>query len=123
MKTRQRTWTKRAATILSLVAVTLPMATTVASAATTTDDLSAHEAPYGYFVDTYQQNTKKNTTQTNNPVVGEMAEFSTYWNNDKAANPVLLGENVGKAAAITQKRTDAEATRSYLTDRRDLRYN
>ncbi|WP_203640273.1 phosphatase PAP2 family protein [Levilactobacillus andaensis] len=123
MKTRQRTWTKRAATILSLVAVTLPMATTVASAATTTDDLSAHEAPYGYFVDTYQQNTKKNTTQTNNPVVGEMAEFSTYWNNDKALNTVLLGENVGKAAAITQKRTDAEATRSYLTDRRDLRYN
>jgi len=55
--------------------------------------------------------------------VGEMAEFSTYWADGKKLNEGLLAQNVAKAADITQHRNDAEAERSYLTDRRDLRYN
>jgi len=109
--------------MVSLAAVTLPLMTTVAQAKTVTDNLAPQAAPYGYFVDTYQANVSKNTTQQNNPVVGEMAEFSTYWADGKKLNEGLLAQNVAKAADITQHRNDAEAERSYLTDRRDLRYN
>lgn len=123
MKMRQRTWTRKAAAMVSLAAVTLPLMTTVAQAKTVTDNLTPQAAPYGYFVDTYQANVSKNTTQQNNPVVGEMAEFSTYWADGKKLNEGLLAQNVAKAADITQHRNDAEAERSYLTDRRDLRYN
>lgn len=123
MKMRQRTWTRKAAAMVSLAAVTLPLITTVAQAKTVTDNLTPQAAPYGYFVDTYQANVSKNTTQQNNPVVGEMAEFSTYWADGKKLNEGLLAQNVAKAADITQHRNDAEAERSYLTDRRDLRYN
>ncbi|WP_125763598.1 phosphatase PAP2 family protein [Levilactobacillus mulengensis] len=123
MKMRTRTWTRKAAAMISLAAVTLPLMTTVAQAKTVTDNLAPQAAPYGYFVDTYQANVSKNTTQQNNPVVGEMAEFSTYWADGKKLNEGLLAQNVAKAADITQHRNDAEAERSYLTDRRDLRYN
>lgn len=123
MKMRQRTWTRKAAAMVSLAAVTLPLMTTVAQAKTVTDNLTPQAAPYGYFVDTYQANVSKNTTQQNNPVVGEMAEFSTYWADGKKLNEGLLAQNVAKAADITQHRNDTEAERSYLTDRRDLRYN
>ncbi|WP_203637982.1 phosphatase PAP2 family protein [Levilactobacillus wangkuiensis] len=123
MKMQQRTWTRKAAAMVSLAAVTLPLMTTVAQAKTVTDNLAPQAAPYGYFVDTYQANVSKNTTQQNNPVVGEMAEFSTYWADGKKLNEGLLAQNVAKAADITQHRNDAEAERSYLTDRRDLRYN
>lgn len=123
MKVRQHPWTQKAAVLLSLAAVTLPLVTTTAQASKRTDDLTAHTAPYGYFVDTYQANVAKNTTPQTNPVVGEMAEFSTYWADGKKLNASLLDQNVAKAADITQHRNDSEAERSYLTDRRDLRYN
>lgn len=122
MKIRQRTWTRKAAAIISLAAVTLPMMTTVAQAKSA-DYLAPHEASYGYFMDTYQANVAKNKTTQNNPVVGEMAGFSTYWADGQKLNPTLLAQNIAKAADITQHRSDAEAERSYLTDRRDLRYN
>lgn len=123
MKIRRRIWTRKTAAVISLAAVTLPLMTTVAQAKTATDNLTPQAAPYGYFVDTYQANTSKNTTPQTNPVVGEMAEFSTYWADGKKLNPGLLSQNIAKAADITQHRNDGEAERSYLTDRRDLRYN
>lgn len=123
MKIRQRIWTRKAAVMISLAAVSLPMLTTVAQAKNEHDDLTPHAASYGYFINTYQANTAKNTTPQTNPVIGEMAEFSTYWSDGQKRNPGLLSQNIAKAATITQHRNDAEAERSYLTDRRDLRYN
>lgn len=121
MKIRQHTWTKRVA-IISLMAVTLPMVTNVAQASSTAA-LAPHKGAYGYFQDTYKQNVEGNTTVQNNPVVGEMSEFSKYWSNGQTLNAPLLKENIDKAAKVTQTRSYAETERSYLTDWRDLRYN
>lgn len=52
-----------------------------------------------------------------------MSSFSTYWSSGQAHDPDILNQNIVQSAIITQHRTDAETTRSYLTDRRDLRYN
>ncbi|WP_367296153.1 phosphatase PAP2 family protein [Levilactobacillus yonginensis] len=122
MKIRQRTWTKRAAAILSLVAVTLPMATNVAQASSS-KDLAPHRAEYGYFIDTYKQNISTYKTASNNPMVGMLSSFSNYYANGKNLEKALMKENIDKAAKITQTRTPAEAERSYLTDWRDLRYS
>ena len=122
MKTRQRTWTKRAAAILSLVAVTLPMATNVAQASTAAQ-LAPQRAVYGYFMDTYKQNVSTYRTASNNPMIGMLSEFSNYYADGKNLDKALMKENIDESAKITQNRTPAEAERSYLTDRRELRYN
>lgn len=111
MKIRQRTWTKRAAAILSLVAVTLPMATNVAQASTTAQ-LAPQRAVYGYFVDTYKQNVSTYKTAANNPMIGMLAEFSNYYADGKNLNKALMQENIDKSAQITQNRTPAEEERS-----------
>lgn len=121
MKTRQRTWTKRAAAILSLVAVTLPMATNVAQASTAAQ-LAPQRAVYGYFMDTYKQNVSTYRTASNNPMIGMLSEFSNYYADGKNLDKALMKENIDESAKITQNRTPAEEERSYLTDRRDLRY-
>lgn len=122
MKTRQRTWTKRVTAILSLAAVTLPLATNVAQASTTAQ-LAPQRAVYGYFMDTYKQNVSTYKTAANNPMIGMLAEFSNYYADGKNLNKALMQENIDKSAKITQNRTPAEEERSYLTDRRDLRYS
>lgn len=122
MKIRQRPWTKRAAAIISLVAVTLPLATNVAHASTAAQ-LAPQRAIYGYFMDTYKQNVSTYKTAANNPMIGMLAEFSNYYADGKNLNKALMKENIDKSAQITQTRTPAEEERSYLTDRRDLRYS
>ncbi|WP_125544552.1 phosphatase PAP2 family protein [Levilactobacillus lindianensis] len=131
MKNRHRHWARKAATALSLVAVTLPLVTTVttahASHKTKQPDLAKliapHKAGYGYFVDKYQQNTGDFTTPTTNPVIGLVDEFSTYWtHNQEPLNKPLLDLNIEKSAAITRNRTAVDAERSFLTDQRDNRY-
>ena len=121
MKIRQRTWTKRAAAILSLVAVTLPMATNVAQASTQAQ-LAPQRAVYGYFMDTYKQNVSTYKTASNNPMIGLLSEFSNYYADGKILDKDLMKENIDKSAKITQNRTPAEEKRAYLTDRRNLRY-
>lgn len=122
MKMNQHSWLQRVLISVSVAVVTLPIAIQGAQAKTT-DNLMPHEAAYGYFIDHYRQNVTGHTTPQNNPVVGEMSTFSTYWSNGQAHDPDILSQNISQAATITQQRTDSEATRSYLTDRRDLRYN
>lgn len=121
MKTRQQTWTRKIAAMISLAAITLPMVTTSAQAST--DDLSNHPGVYGYFIDTYQQNVGQNKTPETNPVIGEMSGFAKYWANGQKLDPDMLASNISQSAKITQQRTHAEEERSYLTDVRDLRYN
>lgn len=122
MKTNQHSWFQKALVTVSIAVVTLPFAIQSAQAKTT-DELAPHAAAYGYFVDHYRQNIAGHTTVQNNPVVGEMSSFSTYWSSGQAHDPDILNQNIVQSAIITQHRTDAEATRSYLTDCRDLRYN
>lgn len=128
MKTRQHIWTRRAAAMISLVAVTLPMVTnvTTASAKAKQPDVAAllkpHKANYGYFVDTYQHNTDDFKTPTTNPVIGLVDGFSNYWSDGKAVDKDILNLNLQKTAEITQNRTPSDSTRSFLTDQQNRQY-
>lgn len=128
MKIRKQVWTKRAAVMLSLVAVTLPMVTNVTTASAKSKStnvatlLKPHQADYGYFVDTYQHNTDSFKTPTTNPVIGLVSGFSNYWANDKAVDKDILNLNLQKSAEITQNRTEQESTRSFLTDQQNRQY-
>lgn len=87
--------------------------------------LTPAKGPYGYFVDHYKENVKANTTPDNNPAISIFNNtFLTYWSPDGTKkNAPLLQENLDKSIQITNHETQAEIDRSYLTDRRDLRYN
>lgn len=128
MKIRQRTWTKRAAAVLSLVAVTLPMVTNVTTASAKTKQpnvaalLKPHEANYGYFIDNYRHNLDQYNTPETNPVIGLVDEFSSYWSHGQAVDKSMLNLNLEKTAEITQTRTDRESTRSFLTDKQNRQY-
>ncbi|MGP4117194.1 phosphatase PAP2 family protein [Levilactobacillus zymae] len=112
---------------LATVLVLLPMMTPVAQAKTISpvDQLIApHEASYGFYVDNYKANTKQNTTPSTNPAYGLLNNFSKYWSPVKGQlDPAFLNQNTAIAAKITQNRTSAEVTRSFLTDRRSLSYS
>lgn len=116
---------QRLGATLATALVLLPLMTPVAQAKASVDDLIApHRASYGYYVDTYKNNVKTNTTPSTNPAYGLLNNFSQYWSPVKGQlNPSLLNENTAIAARITQQRTAAEVKRSYLTDRRSLSYS
>ncbi|WP_341778768.1 phosphatase PAP2 family protein [Levilactobacillus sp. HBUAS70063] len=131
MKIRQRTWTKRAAVMLSLVAVTLPMVTTVTNASAKAKHpnvaalLQPHEADYGYVVDGYHHNLDNMTymTPTSDPVIGVINGFTKYWRNGQVVDQDMINLNLAKSAKVTEDRSASESERAYLSDRRDLRYN
>lgn len=87
--------------------------------------LTPTKGPYGYFIDHYKENVKTNATPDNNPAISIFNNtFLSYWSPDGTKkNADLLQENLDKSIQITDHETQAEIDRSYLTDRRDLRYN
>jgi len=131
MKIRQRTWTRRAAAMRSLVAVTLPMVTNVTTASAKTKQpnvaalLKPHEANYGYLVDEYHQNLDNMTymTPTSDPVIGVITGFTKYWDKGKVIDKDMIDLNLAKSAKVTEERSYSEMERAYFSDRRDLRYN
>ncbi|NLR09377.1 MULTISPECIES: phosphatase PAP2 family protein [Lactobacillaceae] len=132
MKIRQRTWSKRAAVMLSLVAVTLPIVTNVTTASAKKASqsnvaalLQPHEADYGYVVDGYHHNLDNMTymTPTTDPVIGVINGFTKYWRDGKVVDRAMIDLNLAKSAKVTENRSTSEGERSYFTDRRDLRYN
>ncbi|MCH5464602.1 phosphatase PAP2 family protein [Levilactobacillus tujiorum] len=131
MKIRKQVWTKRAAAMLSLVAVTLPMVTnvTTASAKSKSTNVAAllkpHQADYGYLVDEYHHNLDNMTymTPTSDPVIGVVNGFTKYWSKGQVVDKAMIDLNLAKAAKVTQERSESEMERSYFSDRRDLRYN
>ncbi|APR07268.1 phosphatase PAP2 family protein [Lentilactobacillus parabuchneri] len=89
-------------------------------------ELNPVPASYGYFVDHYQENVKTNSTPDTNPAIALFNNtFLTYWNptTSTKTNASLLQENLDKSIQISNGASQAEIDRSYLTDRRDLRYN
>ncbi|WP_283679240.1 phosphatase PAP2 family protein [Lentilactobacillus sp. Marseille-Q4993] len=89
--------------------------------------LAPKKANYGYYVDSYQKNVKDNDKPGTNPGIDIFDNtFLQYWspaNGGKKLDPNILQQNLDKSIAITKKRNQDETVRSYLTDRRDLRYN
>jgi len=117
---------QRVGVVLATALVVLPLLTPVAhaDAESVSDMIKPHEATYGYYVDTYKQNVKTNTTPATNPAYGLLNNFSQLWSPVKGQlNPTILNENTAIAASITQHRTPAEVKRSFLTDRRSLSYS
>ena len=89
-------------------------------------ELNPVPVSYGYFVDHYQENVKTNSTPDTNPAIALFNNtFLTYWNptTSTKTNASLLQENLDKSIQISNGASQAEIDRSYLTDRRDLRYN
>lgn len=87
--------------------------------------LAPQKASYGYFIDQYKKNIKQNTTPDTNPAISIFDNtFLSYWSPDGTKkNADVLKENLDKSIKITNDASQDEVNRSYLTDRRDLRYN
>lgn len=86
-------------------------------------------ATYGYFVDTYKNNSKDNMTTESNPTIGVLSGFlkfwtpGTEWNNGTKLNTFILDTNIQKSAEITKNRTKQQGIEAYLDDRRDQSYS
>ncbi|GHP14074.1 phospholipid phosphatase [Lentilactobacillus fungorum] len=122
----------KSAFVFTLSGAALFGAETNSQASSANDDsslaktLAPQAASYGYFVDQYQQNVKTNNTPETNPAIALFNNtFLSYWDptTKTAKNASLLKENLDKSIQITNGASQAEVDRSYLTDRRDLRYN
>lgn len=122
----------KSAFVFTLSGAALFGAETNTQASSSNDDsslaktLAPQAASYGYFVDQYQQNIKTNTTPETNPAIALFNNtFLSYWDptTKTAKNADLLKENLDKSVQISNGASQAEIDRSYLTDRRDLRYN
>ncbi|MEY2374106.1 phosphatase PAP2 family protein [Lentilactobacillus buchneri] len=90
------------------------------------NELNPVPASYGYFVDHYKENVKTNSTPDTNPAIALFNNtFLSYWNptDGTKTNQKVLQDNLDKSIQITNGASQAEIDRSYLTDRRDLRYN
>ena len=100
---------------------------TASSAARVAEDIKPVAASYGYFINEYTKNVKANNTPATNPATALFDKtFLKYWspaNGGTKLNKTVLGENINKSIQITNHRSKAETVRSFLTDRRDLRYN
>lgn len=114
-------------------AITAALAMTVTPCFAAVDALAIAPVPgpHGYFVDTYQTNSKENLTPETNAVVGILSPFLTIWepgdswNNGKIlgdAGKLLLNQNIQTCITITKSRTKAQELTAYLTDRRNQNY-
>ncbi|QAA32131.1 phosphatase PAP2 family protein [Clostridium manihotivorum] len=85
-------------------------------------------AAYGYYVDSWKNNTTSNMTPSTNPAIGVLSEYlklwtpGTAWNNGTILNAPILNSNIQKSIDITNNRSEAEAHQAYLDDRRNQSY-
>lgn len=113
----------KATLAVALVLAPLGLATPAAASTNVAEMIRPHEASYGFYVDTYLNNTADHKTIYNNPAVGVTSEFYRYWSPDKGIlNQAVLDMSVAATAKATQNRTAAEERRSFFTDRVNLPY-
>lgn len=122
----------KSALVFTLSGAALFGAETNTQASSSNDDsglaktLAPQAASYGYFVDQYQQNIKTNTTPETNPAIALFNNtFLSYWDptTQTKKDAAILQESLDKSIQISNGASQDEVNRSYLTDRRDLRYN
>ncbi|MDS0524316.1 phosphatase PAP2 family protein [Clostridium sp. SHJSY1] len=88
-----------------------------------------HPGVYGYYVDTWKDNTTSNMMPATNPAIGVLSEYlklwtpGSTWNNGTVLNSLVHNANIQKSIDITKNRTDAESHQTYLDDRRDQNYS
>lgn len=113
----------KATLAVALVLAPLGLVTPAAASTNVAEMIRPHEASYGFYVDTYLNNTADHKTIYNNPAVGVTSEFYRYWSPDKGIlNQAVLDMSVAATAKATQNRTAAEERRSFFTDRVNLPY-
>lgn len=120
----------RKAKLATILAVSMIMGQGVVMASTEGAlPITPQEGRYGYFVDTYKNNTKENMTPESNPSIGVLYEFlklwtpGTKWDNGTKLNAAVLEANIKNSAQITQERTAEDEVRAYLDDRRHQSYS
>lgn len=93
------------------------------------DAITPHEGPYGFFIDTYRNNTSDNMTVESNPTIGVLSPMLDYWspgeswNDGTVLDQELHDQNIAQVAEITAARTEAEGERAYILDRRSQSYS
>jgi LPXTG-motif cell wall-anchored protein len=117
---------KKIIPLVLTVAISQGCMSQVASAAT---ELDPHQGAYGYYVDTWKNNTTSNMSPTTNPAIGMLSEYlkiwtpGTSWNNGTILNTPVHNYNIQKSIDITKNRTGIESHQAYLDDRRDQNYS
>ena len=105
--------------------------TTATFAVNVADDsvLEPQVAPYGYYIDTYKNNTKSNLNPDSNPALGVLSKFldlwtpGTSWDNGTVLNSEVHKQNIETVISITNNRTPEDETEAYLVDRRHQSYS
>ncbi|UOE94445.1 hypothetical protein [Alkalihalobacillus sp. LMS39] len=118
---------KKLLSIFLLTTIFCFQSTVSTLAATNLDDsaIEPKRASYGYYVDTYQNNTNTNMTPESNPSIGVLSKFLDIWTpGDSWDNGTVVDQNVHKqnidlSVSIANNRTEKEAKLAYLIDRRD----
>lgn len=107
-----------------------PVAGNIASAGTNDSSAALPEEPeWGYFVDTYQNNTTVNMDVYSNPVLGTLSGFldlwtpGTSWDNGTKLNSDVLNANIQYVANLAATRTKEQETAAYYDDRRNQTYS
>lgn len=102
---------------------------TYVHAANQPSDVNPVKPEWGYFVDTYQNNTKDKLTVDSNPVIGTLSGFNKLWTPGQSwdsgtkLNDSILNMNIQKVINIASKRTAAQEQQAYLDDRRNQSYS
>ncbi|WP_416234436.1 S-layer homology domain-containing protein [Paenibacillus sp. JNUCC31] len=83
---------------------------------------------WGYFVDTYKNNTGASMTIDGNPAIGTLSKFLTLWtpgsswNDGNKLNPQVLDYNIDYVEDRSKTRTAKDEEDAYYTDRRNQTY-
>ena len=111
--------------VLMLAATLLLSPVQTIGYATETEDslIVPHEAAYGYFADTYRNNSDSNTTPETNPTIGVLSGFNQVWkpgsdwNNGTILNEEVIRHNIEEAYRIAQSRTTEQAEAAYRVEK------
>jgi len=122
---------KRIITALILAVIFSCQSLTIVYASISIDEsaIDPVQASYGYYVDTYNDNSTSNTTSKSNPSIGVLSGFldlwtpGSTWNNGTMVNADILDENIAKVISITKERTAAGDIQAYLDARRNRNYS
>ncbi len=86
------------------------------------------EPAWGYFVDTYKNNSSSNNTLETNPALDTLSKFldlwtpGDSWDNGTKLKADILDYNIQYVANIAATRTKAEEDAAYYTDRTNQSY-
>lgn len=109
--------------IIPLVLVTTVSQSCIPSIAFAENNLGPKEAAYGYYVDTWKNNSTSNMNPNTNPAIGVLSEFlkvfkpGDSWNNGTVLNQDVHNHNINTVIGMTKDNTTSAAVRiSNTTD-------